>query len=206
MPPPEVLVTGNRHSGTTYVTRLLARWLDLGGPLHSISDRQGLEWVPLWEIAGAMATDLGRPIEPSFPMWTGIDPDQIRRVKHLWGGRLRDLDCPPLVKIPEYTGGVLTTLLRPGHVVLVHRPLSGWAASMDQNAFARRLTRKDRWYAGALNLGQILDQLATSQIPFTVVSYPALAQDPCYAYRALGPLVGAGRDEFVSAHNEVTDL
>ena len=199
---PNILVTGLGHSGTTYVMQLIeACGWDLGSPLFNTDERKGLEWLPLQRLSVEIGEALGRTDKPVRPDWNWIDLERREEVRQDFKERIEALDCPPVVKCPDFGEHAVLSLLKPGHVIFMQRSLDDWTLSMRGNAHARRnLTSREIFHAGALGMGLLLDALETQNIPYKLVNYPRVARDVEYAWDRLGAVLEVDREAFEGAH------
>lgn len=170
---PRVLVTGLRHSGTTYTARLLeGAGLDAGpeDELLQVSERQGMEWIPLWRLAGKVADDAGRSVAQAA-LWT--DPTLRKAAMDANAEEIRSLVCPELVKVPDY-GHLVVRDLKPDTVVVVTRPWPDWLGSMQANGPARALGRPRLRSVGMQALEDLYAGVRRHCTDVVKVSYPAL--------------------------------
>ena len=202
---PEILVTGPRHSGTTFVMQL-ARELgwDLGAPLHSLGEAQGLEWIPFHDIADEISAAVTGGPEPRDG-WTEVDVDLIEEVRATMRPRIEALEFPEVVKCPELGQHIVLDMVAPRLVVVLVRDADGWIRSMQKNEFARVMSRKALRAGMTMKIGALVCELERLAVPYRLVRYPQAALDIAYATREFGTLLSrdADTDTFARAWTRV---
>ena len=216
--PPKIFITGLAGSGTTWMARFVQELgYDLGDDLYNREERKGLEWRPLLKLKQEIDRAVMEHGEFTFP-GVYLDRQTVLDLRAEFQVAIRQLECPEVVKIPglNLAAQILFPELKPGLVIMMHRPLREWAQTQaleqQKRGVAHPKTVEHIYSMGALHTGQLLDALEALdgvRNEYIVIAYPKAACSADYAatmmyYRR--PTTLAPLDEFRAAHKRATDL
>lgn len=200
-----VLITGNAHSGTTFLARLL---MELGcdfKPVDWVDVPNGMESKVVQQAAHAVTRDLvaGGQL-PNF------DNQLSPATRKLMAKALRIM--PKWTKMPNigYTFPVwLQAGFRPEHVLVCYRNLNANARSNVRRNVGGLPEMQHRMTG---QLGLLAAALWEHDIPYTVIRFPDSVDDAYDLYARLAPVLrdytslrgpGSGVVSFASIHSRV---
>jgi hypothetical protein len=196
-----VLITGNAHSGTTFLARLL---MELGCDFHPvdwIDSPHGMENRIVQGAAHAVTMDL-----VAGGMLPVLDRKLRPETRELVQRALRTM--PKWTKMPNigYTYPAWHEAgFRPEHIIVCHRELSSCARSNVRRNVAA-LPEMHTRLSG--QLGYLAAALWEYQLRHTVILFPRSVEDPAYLFDALAPVFLErkqllDRDGFLACHRRI---
>lgn len=184
---PEIYITGMKHTGTTFMTRMFEQLEFDSAETMEFSEAHGAEWEPWADVAKRAGDEYGADPHPDHYMFHGEDFDSVNleKKKELWdkySGEAEGLDYPEVVKYPDMNSHFLIPAMNPTLVVLMHRDPEKWFESLRFYSYAERLGRTRMYNIYAHSFGLIVNELLLQDQDFVIVKYPLIAQDEDYCF------------------------